>query len=72
MRSLADRIPECLLASTSLQKIALSLGFSLLKELAFKFATYALEDVQEPVIEKVLLAEYSTILESIVLSATIY
>lgn len=44
----------------------------MLKELAFKFATYVLEDVQEPVIEKVLLAEYSTILESIVLSATVY
>ena len=31
-----------------------------------------LEDVQDPVIEKVLLTEYSTILESIVLSATVY
>jgi hypothetical protein len=50
------------------EQIALTLGCSLLKELAFKFITYTSEEVTPPVLKGLLINEYTSILVSLVRS----
>ena len=58
-------IPICP-AKASKETIALTLGFSLLKELTFKFLTYVSEEVTPTVLRPVLLEEFTIILQSLV------
>ncbi len=51
---------------------ALFVGFSLLKELGFKFITYVCSDVQDKQLSKLLLREYITILSSFLDSDKLY
>lgn len=51
--------------------IALTLGFSLLKELTFKFLTYVSEEATPIVLRPVLLGEFTNILHSLVSAHTI-
>lgn len=58
-------VPACP-AKASNDMVAITLGCSLLKELAFKFLTYVSEEVTPTVLKPVLLEEYITILQSLV------
>lgn len=51
---------------------ALFVGFSLLKELGFKFITYVCSDVQDKQLSRLLLREYITILSSFLDSDKLY
>lgn len=58
-------VPACP-SSASNEQIAMTLGCSLLKELAFKFVTYVSEEVTPAVLKTSLLKEYIKILYSLV------
>ena len=57
---------------TVVEMNALSYGCSLLKELAFKFLTYAQDEVADPSLRILLLREYATIIDYQMKSKTLY
>ena len=71
LNKLQDKIPRCQ-KGAPVNQVAITYGFSLLKELAFKFLTYVSDDVQESYMKKALLNEYAEILESLILSTTLF
>ena len=56
----------------SIEKKAFNYGCSLLKELAFKFLTYAQDEVTDKPLKYLLLAEYATIIKSQIDSNSLY
>ena len=72
LNRLQESIPSCQKKSTPVKQIAISFGFSLLKELAFKFLTYVAEDVQDRYLKKAVITEYTKILDSLIQSTTLF
>jgi hypothetical protein len=70
LNSVNSLVPECNEKSPSKQ-VALTLGFQLLKELAFKFITYVSDDVTPTVLKGLLLDEFVLILNSLVKSQSL-
>lgn len=70
LNSVNSLVPECNEKSPS-EQVALTLGFQLLKELAFKFITYVSYDVTPTVLKGLLLDEFVLILNSLVKSQSL-
>lgn len=63
LNSLDQAIPRADSSNVAVEINALSYGCSLLKELAFKFLTYAQDEVADPSLRILLLREYATIID---------
>jgi hypothetical protein len=70
LKNVDSLVPELNEKATS-EQVALTLGFQLLKELAFKFITYVSDEVTPTVLKGLLLDEFTLILHSLVKSQSL-